>query len=129
MSAANLIAHVGQRFNTDSERGCEVVTLPDADGNFDAFDSDRVLCSFSTAMVRSVCCNGELVKAIMRDWTPLMIAHEYVHTSSREVALLEAARVISVHLHHNYAIGAMPTLSLVMLNGLDAAIARAEGGS
>lgn len=48
--------HVGQEFDTIWERGCVVVTLPDKDGNFDAKDSDGIICSYHLSMV---CCVGE----------------------------------------------------------------------
>lgn len=45
---------IGQRFDTPYERGCIAVSAPDLVGNFDAYDSDGVLCSFSPAMVTRV---------------------------------------------------------------------------
>lgn len=50
----------GMRFSTcmpdgsPIESGCEVVTPPDASGSFDAYDHERVLCSFDIRMVASV---------------------------------------------------------------------------
>jgi len=42
---------IGQTFNTPYEQGCKVATLPDAQGNFEALDSDGVLCTFCVDMV------------------------------------------------------------------------------
>lgn len=42
---------IGTVFDTPYEKGCVVVGLPDVVGNFDARDSDGVVCSFSEAMV------------------------------------------------------------------------------
>ncbi len=41
----------GMIFDTPFETGCRAVTAPDARGNFDAYDSEGVLCSFNTIMV------------------------------------------------------------------------------
>lgn len=43
---------VGQIFDTLYEKGCKVITLPDEFGNFDAYDSDGVACSFNIRMVK-----------------------------------------------------------------------------
>ena len=42
---------IGTVFDTAYEQGCVVQSLPDVVGNFDALDSDGVLCSFSPVMV------------------------------------------------------------------------------
>src|SRR5262249_54525096 len=42
---------IGATFSTPFEGGCEVASVPDIDGNFDAYDSEGVLCAFSPAMV------------------------------------------------------------------------------
>lgn len=39
-------------FDTEFETGCKVITEPDADGNFNAYDSDGVECQFNIEMVR-----------------------------------------------------------------------------
>lgn len=44
----------GAVFDTPFESGCVVDTEPNADGHFDAYDSDGVLCSFTLAMVTRV---------------------------------------------------------------------------
>lgn len=41
----------GTLFNTPYETNCRVVTLPDEHGNFDAIDSDGVLCGFHLVLV------------------------------------------------------------------------------
>ena len=41
----------GTIFDTPFEKECEVITEPDEQGNFDAYDSDREVCSFFTGMV------------------------------------------------------------------------------
>jgi len=41
----------GTIFDTPFEQGCEVITEPDEQGRFDAYDSERVVCSFCTVMV------------------------------------------------------------------------------
>jgi len=41
----------GTIFDTPFEKECEVITEPDEQGNFDAYDSERVVCSFCTVMV------------------------------------------------------------------------------
>jgi hypothetical protein len=47
----------GTVFDTNSpdgqliERGCVVATMPDDRGNFDAYDSDGVLCAYNVDMV------------------------------------------------------------------------------
>jgi hypothetical protein len=45
---------IGTVFDTPAESGCVVTSLPDADGNFLALDSDGVECSFSRVMVARV---------------------------------------------------------------------------
>ena len=42
---------IGSVFDTPYEQGCEVASEPDTVGNFDGWDSDHVLCSFSPLMV------------------------------------------------------------------------------
>lgn len=42
---------IGRTFNTPYEKGCVVASEPDIVGNFDAYDSDGVLCSYSPAMI------------------------------------------------------------------------------
>lgn len=44
----------GAAFSTASEDNCMVVTLPDEVGNFDAYDSDNVICSFNVNMITEV---------------------------------------------------------------------------
>jgi len=44
----------GTIFDTPFETGCEVITEPATDGTFDAYDSDRVVCLFITAMVERI---------------------------------------------------------------------------
>lgn len=56
----DLTLRPGDVFNTDYEQGCVVVTEPDELGNFDALDSDGVLCSFSLVMVRQI--DGVLIR-------------------------------------------------------------------
>jgi hypothetical protein len=41
----------GREFDTEFEQGCVVASTPDAQGKFDAYDSDEVLCSYSIQMV------------------------------------------------------------------------------
>ncbi len=43
----------GTVFSTLAESGCVATTAPDEDGNFDARDSDGVVCSFWLGMVES----------------------------------------------------------------------------
>jgi hypothetical protein len=38
-------------FDTDFEKDCIALEAPDEFGNFDAFDSDRVICQFNIKMV------------------------------------------------------------------------------
>jgi hypothetical protein len=49
----------GTIFDTPFEQGYEVITTPTThvglDSNFQAYDSDRVVCSFSVVMVTSIC--------------------------------------------------------------------------
>ena len=33
------------------ETGCVVATMPDENGNFDAYDSENVLCAYNVVMV------------------------------------------------------------------------------
>jgi hypothetical protein len=42
---------IGMMFDTAYEQGCVVVSLPDAQGNFIALDSDGVECDFHVSMV------------------------------------------------------------------------------
>lgn len=44
----------GTIFDTPFEQGCEVITEPDDLTNFQAYDSDRVVCSFSVVMVSRI---------------------------------------------------------------------------
>ena len=44
----------GVTFDTEAERNCEVVTPPDAEGNFTAFNSDHVECRFQIEMVTKI---------------------------------------------------------------------------
>lgn len=44
----------GVEFDTEFETGCIVATTPNERGQFDALDSDSVLCSFTLAMVTRV---------------------------------------------------------------------------
>jgi hypothetical protein len=53
MVAAELLT-VGMQFATPFEAGCVVTTLPDKDGDFLAFDSDGVECSFHVNMVERI---------------------------------------------------------------------------
>lgn len=50
---ANLIKRIkpGVEFDTPHERGCVVISSPDSDGNFDAYDSDHVACQFHVSMI------------------------------------------------------------------------------
>ena len=49
----------GTIFDTPFESGCEAMNPPDEYGNFDALDSDRILCSFNIVMVEKVQENTE----------------------------------------------------------------------
>ena len=42
---------VGQRFDTEFERGCTVVEAPSERGTFVALDSEGVSCTFSVGMI------------------------------------------------------------------------------
>ena len=42
---------IGDTFATPFESGCVVASRADEFGNFDAYDSDGVLCQFSASMV------------------------------------------------------------------------------
>jgi hypothetical protein len=44
----------GTIFDTPFEQGCEVITEPDAQSNFNAYDSEHVECSFSVVMVSRI---------------------------------------------------------------------------
>ena len=44
----------GVTFDTKEERNCEVITPPNADGDFIAFDSDHVECQFNIEMVTKI---------------------------------------------------------------------------
>ncbi len=52
--ADNPPIYPGVVFSTLAESGCVATSAPDEDGNFDALDSDGVLCSFSLVMVQAV---------------------------------------------------------------------------
>lgn len=51
---AKFTIKAGQTFSTPFESGCVATSDPDFLGNFDAYDSDGVLCGFSTVMITSV---------------------------------------------------------------------------
>ena len=59
MYGTTFVLRIGQRFDTPHEQGCIVMGTPDLVGNFDALDSDGVLCSFSTVMVTKVYPDGD----------------------------------------------------------------------
>ena len=44
----------GVRFSTRYEDDCEVVTEPDEFGQFEALDSEGVLCGYQTNMVTAI---------------------------------------------------------------------------
>jgi hypothetical protein len=41
----------GTLFNTPFENGCVVISSPDGEGTFVAYDSDGIECEFNTVMV------------------------------------------------------------------------------
>lgn len=45
---------IGDVFDTPFERSCEVVTAPDANGNFEGIDSDGARAQFSVEMISRV---------------------------------------------------------------------------
>ena len=44
----------GERFNTPYERGCVAATNSNTAGEFEAWDSDGVLCAFHTDMIERI---------------------------------------------------------------------------
>lgn len=51
LDALRPLISAGTVFDTEYEQGCIAHSTPDEVGNFDATDSDGVVCSFSLAMV------------------------------------------------------------------------------